>query len=1243
MTTVRDTIKRDIAVKVEGVVKVFDLSALAVELREFVVTDKIETELKKIFDTFTQVSDTLRRGGIPRDVMGMWVSGFFGSGKSHFAKVLGYLLQNDDLGDSSGEHCIDVFLKHLSDTPRGKDVRLRLGEIKQTTRIKTIAFEIKSRQSLTNPNSVGEILLGEFYRSIGLSDNYVVARIERRLQERGLLEALADAYATKFDVTWQSKQGRGDLATVRRRLAEILPEVDPATYPDQRDAKNALADMFRHEQITAEGIADELVAWVDAEKTTGGRVQHLVFVIDEMGTFIGDSNDKISEFNALAEMIGNKGKGKVWLIVTSQQDLEKVVDRTNFQPALVGRLNARFELKPHLISDEINKVVSERILKKHPASEKELRAIYDANEGRLAQLADLKASRHLDDISARAFIDCYPFLPHQIRLSQDIFEALSGFRISGGVRSMIAVVMETLQDLGDEQLGVVASFDQVFDAVENDLLSQEYLGASGIRSIHESDERVPGTPIDPARVLKVLWLLQQIAWVPRVPETLAKLLVRKLTDDFIPLRAQVEETLLKLQEAGYVARDEATGEWKFLSERERTIEQAIQEMVRPGGPKSISIAAVRRTSQEMCKTDIVTRKRLPNFAVTYGKTRAMFSYGVSLDGETIVSGPELDVGFLSPLCPGRKHTIDEIRNSNQADGVKGRRVWWVANPSDNLDVRFKRHEALVKVTGDKHLTEDVASATQDALAEKRKERDELRTALVRDLERSFLTGTLYYSGQEIELDGAADFKGPIGNALAAVIPHVYSRFPTADRVCDFGKDVKAILNPANASLYKVAPELDLFDTQGSLQHESALVQTVLEVISDLEDEDIDPSGGALLDSHDSKGFKGFERAPFGWPGEIVRIVLAACFRAGAVYLEKQTAAGTSPIYDYRESADLFLKISAFKKTTFRVAETSLSVEQIKAAGKALISMGVSGIPESGNAIAGAVRELGAALQAGLTEARARADQGLPIDTAVLDAEAALKKPATAKDPTTAVTAFLAEAQAWKALYDGLAELRTFTNEKRHEDFATSRKLVELVLNHPIPDAHKDKSVLDQALKDMDALIADKSVIGRWSDYRLAYEQARNAYRKAYLETYEVVRARAQETLAAIKAGDAYAMAPESKRDQLLDDVFGSGKPCHYPAITLPTTRTLLDACARRSLTSLGQAALALPGYRNQVEAALRDLVEPPPPPDKTWEWQAHAAFAGKRFATAEEVDQFLSTVSDELKARISEGLVVVVK
>ena len=1251
MTTVREVIQRDVGRQVEGVVKVFDRSALAAEMREYVVTDKIEDEFKRIFDTFTQVSETLRRGGDARDVVGMWISGFFGSGKSHFAKVLGHLLQNDPLADGSGDSCHDVFVGHLSDTPRGTDVRLRLGEVQHGTTIRTIAFEIKSRQSLSNPNSVGEILLSEFYRHVGLAEHFVVARIERRLQQRGALDKLANAYEAEFSVPWRSAEGRDDLMTVRRRLAAVLPQVDSAEYGDRQSAKNALDDMFRHEKITAEGIADELVAWVDAQPTTDGRVQHLVFVIDEMGAFIGDSTERIGELNSLAEMIGNKGKGKVWLIVTSQQDLEKVVDRTNFQPALVGRLNARFDLKPHLISDEIDKVVSERILKKRPAQEPALRALYQAHEGAVAQLADVRASRQLGTLSERKFVDCYPFLPHQIRLAQDIFEAISGFRISGGVRSMISVVMEAVQNVADKELGIIVSFDQVFDAVENDLLSQEYLGASGVRAIRDSDERVPDTPIDPARVLKVLWLLQRITWVPRVPETIAKLLVRRLDAEVAPLRERVEATLAALQAAGYVARDEATGEWKFLNERERTIEQAIQELTRPGGTRSISIAAVRRTSQQMAKESVVIRQKLGNFSAPYGKTQTPFDFGVYLDGEAVATGPAIEVAFVSPLAPGRSQEIEEIRRRNQSGGATGRKVWWVSSTPDHLEARCKRYEALVKVTGDRRFTEDSSADTQDALSEKRKERDELRRALSDDLEDAFRNGTLFYGGQELELDHAVDLKGPLTAALSSIIPNLYPRFSLADRSFDFARDLKGLLNPSTSTLHTVAAELDLFDTQGTLQRESGLVSQVLEVIGDLEDEGVDPTGSLLIDARDSSGFRGFERPPFGWPSEILRLVLAACFRAGAIYLERQTSTGPSPIYDYTGRADDFAKVTVFKKTTFRVAETSLSVEQIRQASQALIAMGITGTPESGNVIAEALRKLGAKLQSGIEDARQRSQQGLPAHDALLSSEAALREPTTAKDPTAAIIAFLAVSATWKDVDERLRALRRFLAANRHHEFAVSRRLVELIANHPVPETHPNARVIAQACEDMDAIIQDKAVVERWTDYRNASAEAFRAYREIYRHAHDRIRQEVREAVAAIRGGDAYAQAPDEQRDGVVDEMFGPGRVCHYPEVDIGTTTQLIAAAARRSLTSLDQARVALPGYRARVEAELRQRAAPPPEPDeKVFEWRASYDLTGRRFVTEREVDEAfarettkLQRSAEELKSRIRAGFTVVVR
>ena len=622
-----------------------------------------------------------------------------------------------------------------------------------------------------------------------------------------------------------------------------------------------------------------------------------------------------------------------------------------------------------------------------------------------------------------------------------------------------------------------------------------------------------------------------------------------------------------------------------------------------------------------------------------------------LDGEAVVTGPDIEVAFLSPLAPGRTPEIDEIRRSNQAGGATGRKVWWVSSTPDHLEARCKRYEALAKVTGDKRFTEDSSADTQDALSEKRKERDELRGALSNDLAGAFRNGTLFYGGQELELDGDADLKGPLTAALTSIIPNIYTHFRLADRSYDFAKDLKALLNPSTSTLHAVAAELDLFDTQGTLQHESDLVSQVLEVIGDLEDEGVEPTGSLLIDTRDRNGFKGFERPPFGWPSEIVRLVLAACFRSGAIYLERQTSTGPSPIYDYTGRTDDFAKVTVFKKTTFRVAETSLSVEQIRQASQALIALGVPGARESGNAIAEALSKLGKELQAEIKDARLRSQQGLPVHEVMLSSEAALREATTASNPTAAVVAFLASVATWKEVNERRQALRHFLEANRHQEFAVSRRLVDLIANHPPPETHPHAGVIAEAREDMDAIVRDKVVVERWADYRKASDQASCAYREVYRRAYDTIREEAEEVLAAIRNGDAYARAPSEQRERVVDAVFGPEQVCHYPQVDVGSAAQLIEAAGRHSLTSLNQAHVALPSYRAQVEAELRGLAAPPPDPDeKVFEWRAGQDLTGRRFATEQEVDEAfaqettrLQRSAEDLRARIREGFTVVVK
>ncbi len=145
--TVRDVLARDLSDKIQPVVKVYDRAHLAEDLRQFVITDSLARELRKFLDAFTDNLQSRLRGGRGSDGMAVWLWGFFGSGKSHVAKVLGHLLENDVVEPDSNRRAIDLFNLHLDDpTLAGAtDLKAALSQVRNHAWCKTIAFEIKSK------------------------------------------------------------------------------------------------------------------------------------------------------------------------------------------------------------------------------------------------------------------------------------------------------------------------------------------------------------------------------------------------------------------------------------------------------------------------------------------------------------------------------------------------------------------------------------------------------------------------------------------------------------------------------------------------------------------------------------------------------------------------------------------------------------------------------------------------------------------------------------------------------------------------------------------------------------------------------------------------------------------------------------------------------------------------------------------------------------------------------------------
>lgn len=397
---------RDINLRVanEGVARVWDDSALAEELREYVVTEAIEGHLASFLAAFIESMEA-RKKGQGRDGIAVWVSGFFGSGKSHFAKVVGRLLSNELIDHASSERAIDLFLPHLHNSPKALDLKGYFHQIAHLTWVHPILLEIKSKENLSNPNSIAEILLSSFYQSLGYSATVYVARIEKLLAERGVYDAFKSFYQAEYSESWEA--GREKHIFNRVRIAKALQHCLPSQFPDQSTAEKAIQDARDYNSLTVESFTEELLEYLKKKRVEHPqRATHIVFVLDEVQQFIGDSGPKIHELQSIVERLGSRGKGQVWIIATGQEKLDTVIDRTNIRINELGKLTARFADRYHLSSEDVQRVVRDRLLVKRPSEAHVLKDLYSKQEGFLADLCRLNTERKLpgiDDCNLRIF------------------------------------------------------------------------------------------------------------------------------------------------------------------------------------------------------------------------------------------------------------------------------------------------------------------------------------------------------------------------------------------------------------------------------------------------------------------------------------------------------------------------------------------------------------------------------------------------------------------------------------------------------------------------------------------------------------------------------------------------------------------------------------------------------------------------------------------------------------------------
>ena len=613
---INEIFERDVQRPIEGVIKADDSAHLGTEVEEYVLTNEAAKELDKLFEEYTKYTNA----------NGVWISGFFGSGKSHMLKMLAHLL-----GDVEGQ---DFQRTQVSQAFRAKaDGAFLPSLISKADKIpaKSILFNIDQKATVITKDQ-SDALLKVFVKVFDESRGYFgnqghVARFERELDNAGHYEQFQEAFQREAGKPWI--EGRKEYITQGTKIDRAYAEVVGGDAPT-----NILKQFSDDYSVSIEDFADEVAEWLKQQPDNF----RLNFFVDEVGQFIGDDTKLMLNLQTIAETLNTKTQGRSWVFVTSQEDMDKIIgDQTKKQAQDFSKIQARFKTRVKLTSQDVEEVIRKRLLQKNEMGTRLLKAIYVAESPNFKTLFDFTdGSKVFKNYSTEdLFVGTYPFVSYQFPLFQQSIEGLSqhnafeGRHASVGERSMLGVVQEVAKGLGLQEVGSLASFDLMFAGIR-----------SSLKSAPQKQVQLAEKHLDnklAVRLLKALFLVKYVEGFKATVRNLTILVYDRFGLDLPALHDAVREALILLEQQTYVQRTGDT--YAYLSNEEQDIEKEI---------KSVDVDS-SEVSDFLFQKLLYGQVMKQQTKFRYAKTGQDFPLGYMLDDVAKGQPKDLTLHFISSV------------------------------------------------------------------------------------------------------------------------------------------------------------------------------------------------------------------------------------------------------------------------------------------------------------------------------------------------------------------------------------------------------------------------------------------------------------------------------------------------------------------------------------------------------------------------------------------------------------------
>lgn len=863
---------------------------LQAEVSEYIITGGYEQgdprhkrNADGIHEQFVRLLNSLgaelkKPGGA--DLPACWISGFYGSGKSSFAKLLGLSLDQRRLPDGTP---LSEALLDRNDSPRQDEFRQAWKQVVDQIDPMAVVFDIGG--AARNDEHIHSAVSRMLSERLGYCpESHYVAEEELKLE--------SDGHWPTFLETAQQTLGRPwDEAKTDKLAEDNFSEVMHAMFPNRYDEPTKWLDVKTGVTASATSV-EETVKAIEAMLKFRAEGKTVFLVVDEVSQYIHQNDNRMLKLQTFVVALGERLRGKVWLLATGQQKLEEDLEGSN-----LSKLKDRFppRLRVHLAPANIRDVVHRRLLKKQASKEALLSQLFEDKR------SDLKLYGYkCGEIGERDFIDVYPMLPSHIDLLMLITSNLRArsTRMKGddhGIRGLLQLLGELFreQKLGQKPVGTLVTLDMIYD-VQHTALDDD--AQNTLARLHAQTELAQDEIV--MKAAKAVALLELICdQEPTTAELVAQCLY-----PYVGAGSEVETykaALETLRQGGFLTLSEKTG-YKIQS-------SAGQEWDRERDSYGVAGSAISALLCEKLR-ELVGQPLRPKYKGRSFPVAATYSDSRGAKDERLQNPKDAAVVSFD----FQYHTLAEDRGEGRwraesgLDGKKDRLIWVAGTPGP---LESKARELLRSrhmVARYKPRLSSLPEGRKGLLFNEQNRQDLLEKELLGLTSEVFVDGSVYFRARKLEIERhGRSFPAVLQGTAEEVLPALYQHF-TEIAVTD--SELSQLLKEHLSGVHQKF--MDTHNGLGLLKLDAGkyIPSCEGEIVSRVRERVKEHSGrsGAELVNY-------FGGPPYGYPSDVPKACVLGLLRGGHVRI--RLSDGLTTVTSVRDPGveDLFRSDKEFRK------------------------------------------------------------------------------------------------------------------------------------------------------------------------------------------------------------------------------------------------------------------------------------------------------------------------------------------